>query len=637
MNARSVISLIPLSLALLPPALAAQDTLAPIVVTATRLPTPRDQIAGTITVLDGAALRERGTQLADALREVPGLHLVQSGGPGMVTSLFLRGGESDYVKVLVDGVALNQPGGSFDLAGLSTDNIERVEILRGPASVLYGSDAVTGVINIITRPAVNGFTGSAGIRGGTYGTTEASAQLAGGSARTGWSFAGSRTFSDGLYQLNSRWRSVGAAGTLHARGRRSDALISLRVGDNALRYPTDFSGQPVDSNQHSLGINRHVTVDLGRRWTDRAETRLILGWHDDRLVTDNPPDALNPDGFSNTTDFGRWLADGSTHWRVGRAVLTGGVAAEYQDFRNHIVSTGFFPSDDTLEASRRAIAGYAQALAQLSDAVHLVAGARFESARRSDSMGDRLHQAATWRLGASARVSSSTRLRGTVGTSFKEPTFFEQFGSGFSTGNPGLDPERSFSAELGLERALGRRARVSVTAFMQRFEDLIQFQFVTPAPGDPNYVNVGGARASGLELEAVVYPGAALTLGARWTFLHTEATDSSIDGYSMLPGERMLRRPTNAGGVFGTARFPRGVTVHLSGQYTGDRLDLDFAGPDPRITLPAYVRVDGGIAWQPGRLRLSVQVENLLDEDYEEVRFYPARGRTLMAGVRAAI
>src|SRR5262245_32323471 len=147
-------SFVALLLAAFPTALLGQhepDTveLAPVVVTATRLPTPASELPAAVTVLDGAALRAAGIQTVyEALRQVPAAAIVQQGSFGGVASLFMRGGQSNYVKVLLDGVPLNQPGGSFDFSSLSTEGVERIEVLRGPASVLYGCDAVTGVVQI---------------------------------------------------------------------------------------------------------------------------------------------------------------------------------------------------------------------------------------------------------------------------------------------------------------------------------------------------------------------------------------------------------------------------------------------------------------------------------------------------------
>ncbi len=175
-------------------------SLKPVVVTATRLPMPLTTLSVSVTVLDAATLSRGGvTSVADALRSIPAAAVVQSGSFGAQTSVFLRGGESDYTKVLLNGVPVNQPGGAFDFAGLTTDNLERVEVLRGPASVLYGSDAVTGVVQLFTRdrrqPGMPALT--LGTRGGTYGTLESYASAVGGSARLGWSVGGSWATTDG--------------------------------------------------------------------------------------------------------------------------------------------------------------------------------------------------------------------------------------------------------------------------------------------------------------------------------------------------------------------------------------------------------------------------------------------------------
>src|SRR5256714_6043927 len=153
----------------------AQDTarLGTVVVSATKVPQPASTLSQAVTVISGDDLRARGVvRVSDALREVPGAQLVQSGSFGSVTSLFLRGGESRYTKVLIDGVAVNSAGGFFDFSHLTTDNIDRIEIVRGPPSVLYGADAVSGVVQIFTRRGAARPTVAMSVRGGTYGTAD---------------------------------------------------------------------------------------------------------------------------------------------------------------------------------------------------------------------------------------------------------------------------------------------------------------------------------------------------------------------------------------------------------------------------------------------------------------------------------
>src|SRR5439155_19336801 len=174
-------------------ALSAQErgdtaTLPEIVVTATRYPVSPDSLGVSVTVLRGDDLRAQGLRsVGDALRQVPGAQVVQGGGFGAQTALFLRGGESDYVKVLVDGVPVNQPGGAYDFANLTTDNLERIEIVRGPGSVLYGSDAIAGVVQIVTREGRGPPGASAAAEGGTYGSFRGEAGASAGSDALGWS------------------------------------------------------------------------------------------------------------------------------------------------------------------------------------------------------------------------------------------------------------------------------------------------------------------------------------------------------------------------------------------------------------------------------------------------------------------
>ena len=251
------------ALAQLPP----RDTvrLAEIVVTPTRTATPRSSVAAAITVLDGERLRAQGvTSVADALREVVGASVVQPGSDGALTSLFLRGGESDYTSVLVDGVALNDPGGAINLADLTLDNVERIEVVRGPASVLYGSDAVSGVVQIFTRrgrgPAraetafesgwFDGLTpgGLGAPRSGLGRTLERwRAGVAGGSDAVGDSFSLSRAGTARLYAapaFDNSYCNTAASGSLRAQPDAvTDASLTVRYGDHLFHYPTDGAGR----------------------------------------------------------------------------------------------------------------------------------------------------------------------------------------------------------------------------------------------------------------------------------------------------------------------------------------------------------------------------------------------------------
>ncbi|HXO84397.1 MAG TPA: TonB-dependent receptor plug domain-containing protein, partial [Gemmatimonadales bacterium] len=232
-----------------------QDTveLKPVVVTATRAAVPSVLVPAATTVLRGADLESHGVRtVAQALQLVPGVHIVETGSYGGQTSLFMRGGENDYVKVLVDGVPVNQPGGGLDLAHLTTDNVDRIEVVRGPASVLYGSDAVTGVVQIFTRAGTGPTRFGADVRAGTYGSTQFGFDLEGGTPTLGYSMRASRFGSDGLYPVNNEYRNGVLSGRLRLRpDERTEASLSYRYGDDLYHFPTNGQGQPADSNQRS--------------------------------------------------------------------------------------------------------------------------------------------------------------------------------------------------------------------------------------------------------------------------------------------------------------------------------------------------------------------------------------------------
>src|SRR6476469_3604273 len=196
----------------------AQDsvaTLNTVVISASKSPIDRARLTQSATILTGDDLRARGiTQVSDALQQVPGLSLAQNGSFGSVTSLFLRGGESRYTKVLIDGVAVNQSGGYFDFSHLTTDNIERIEIVRGPASVLYGADAMTGVIQIFTRRGSGPLSCDASGGGGTYGTIDGDLGLSGSSGAVAYSLAGAAHKTDGLYDFNNQYSNGTLVGSL---------------------------------------------------------------------------------------------------------------------------------------------------------------------------------------------------------------------------------------------------------------------------------------------------------------------------------------------------------------------------------------------------------------------------------------
>jgi len=606
-----------------------------LVVTASPTPRPAQAVARSVTVLDGRELRARGlTRVADALRDVAGLSVVEGGSFGAVTSVFLRGGESDYVQVLVDGVQVNQPGGSFDFAGLTLTNVERIEVLRGPASSLYGSDAVSGVIQILTRTGRGAPAASLTLRAGSYARREASATLSGGGPGLGWSFGVNHLETAGVLPFNNAHRNTALTGSVRiAPDARTGASVSFRLADRRFSFPTDGAGDPVDRNSFTFGDEASLAVTGSRRLGDRLEIRAGLtlarteGGTDDQ--PDSPGDTLGFYGFTSLDHVQRATADVRGNWTVGPAVATVGLEVEGQRQRSFSESAsqwGVTPGRSEYARGNRA--GFAHVTGSRGT-VSYGLGGRLED-------NERFGRSGSWNAEAGWRVAPATRLRASAGSALKEPTFYENFATGYVRGNPDLAPERARSWDVGVEQSVfGGRGTLRVTWFSQVFRDLVEYTSTPPGPTDPNFLNVARSRSRGLEVAAEARLGAS-TLAGDWTWLDTRVLDAGPEadgGADFVAGGRLLRRPVHAGNVH--VRLPLGpVAVRSDVRVVGRREDRDFSVyPADRVSLPLYTTVNVGMETSLGiRLTVTLRGENLLDARYEEVLGYRAPGRGLYLG-----
>ena len=629
------------------------STLSPIVVTATRIPLPQNMVTARVTVITGEELRAQGVEyLLDALKSVAGANVVQTGSFGGVTSLFLRGGESDYVQVLVDGVPVNEPGGAYDFANLTVDDIERVEIVHGPASVLYGSEAISGVLQVFTRRGKGAPRGSVVLQGGTLHSIDREANLSGGNEFGSYAVSISHFSSNGAYvedlagnTFNNDYRNTVSSGRFTVSpDDRTDVGFSVRYSDSKLNFPTDGSGNFVDQNSFTRSKVTTLGLDLSRFLNDRMEARLLLRSNNiDGAFDDAQDDAADTLGFFTFRDIKnvrRQSADTRLNYYFDPiTVFTAGAEVEGQTERSFSQSASEFGASNSLfDVSRESRAYYAQALMDIADMVSINVGARLDD---NDNFGTFF----TYRGGAALRLASGTRIRASIGTGFKEPTFLENFATGFAIGNPDLDPETSLSWEAGVEQAFfDGDLFASGTFFRQDFDDLIQFTFVPTNPGDPNYFNVAAAKASGVELVTALNPIRGLTLRSDFSLIGTEVTDAGFDegdpDAAFAEGERLLRRPQTTFSTRGTYRLGDRGSVSLTANYVGDRIDRDFSAfPARRVTLNAYMTLDaaaqitiaGRTASIPS-LIATLRIENLFDEEYQPAFGFPARGRAIFVG-----
>jgi vitamin B12 transporter len=615
-------------------------------------PTPRAlaSVAQHVTILDGRELEAAGfATLADALRDVSGVDVVRNGSFGGLTSLFLRGGESDYTLVMIDGVQVNQAGGGFDFSSLTTQNVERVEIVRGPSSALHGSDAVAGVIHVISR------TGQEGVRavarfeaatyeaptGGTVDGTRWDADLAGGTDRARYSVSVGRDAAAGIYEYNSRNETLRLAGAARfVPDDRTRVALTLRVEDRHHNYPTNGAGALVDRNTFAFEDELVAQISAARAVTDALEVEALVGLtQTDGGVDDGFDDPSDTDAFRSLDHFRRSSFQLMSHLTAGATVFTVGGEVEEERQRSFSESlSSFGPFYGRSENERLNLAAFAHAVSERGP-VSLSLGARVEDNERYGNI-------ATWQAGAAVRLPTlpGTRLRVAAGSAIKEPTFAENYATGFAVGNPDLDPEWSLSWEVGVEQEiLAGAATASVTYFEQRFEEMIQYTFAPPSPTDPNYFNVGAASARGVETEVSARIGEVELAGA-WTWLDTEVVDVGLEGAPgdlFVDGQPLIRRPKHSVSLGAASPVGRRARVHTRIGYTGERDDRDFS------TFPATPVVAAGhtlwslgaeysvLAASEGRpsVRLSVRGENLLDEAYQESFGFDAPGRQLYFGI----
>lgn len=631
-----------------PACLTAQESLFSLeglIVTASPTAQKAENVSANVTVLDGAKLRAKGiTSVADALRSEAGIHIVRNGSFGAVTSVFMRGGESDYVLVLLDDMQINQPGGAFDLAELDLAQVERIEIVRGPGSALHGSDAVSGVIHVITRAGSSSTTSRVSTRIGSYGRRDFTAKIGGGSERAAYSISASRTSTDGIFTKNNQHVNTTVSGSARlVTADKTRADLSVRLGNRRYHFPTDGSGQMMDANSFTYTDRNAASLRVERSVSEALNFEALIGLTstsgglDD--APDNAADTLGFFGFTSLNHFRRSSVNLRAHLQVDEMVVTGGWEIEHEHQRSFTESSSQFgTSSDQSDNDRLNQAYYAHATSRHQNIV-LNGGARLEHNERFGTF-------ATWQIGATWTPFKSeyTRLRGSAGRALKTPTFFENFATGFARGNPHLEPESSISWEFGIDRTLFEGVgEIGLTWFDQSFEDLIQFTFTRPTPMDPNYFNLAAASSRGLELQLDTQ-WRKLSASATWTWLETEVTDSGFEegpGATFIRGEALLRRPNHKANLHVAVNLNNHLDVYADLGVTGSRSDRNFSSfPAAAVTLPSFGLVSIGGRWEvfpsaqnSSPLVFDLRLENALDVEFQEIFGFQAPGRALQVGL----
>ena len=609
-----------------PAARAQQDgnafQLDPLIVTATRSAERLSRTTRSVTVISTEDMAAQGVQtVADALRSVPGLDVLRTGSLGATTSIFTRGSESDHTAVLVDGVKVNVLlDGKFDMADLSVDNIERIEVVRGPASTLYGSTATGGVIHIITKRGSGPLSANLNVSGGSFNTHAHRATVSGGTTWGGLSVSASRVESDGHLAFNNQYDNANVA--LRADlspDERTNLDLTLRHIDSEYHFPTDGAGRVVFHNKYQTTHETALGLRGARALLPWWNSSLQFGLHQRKRHSypEQPGEAIF------VTSEKRLSIDWQSVLDLRLGSFTLGVAHEDDE-------------DTENDFRRHNTAGYAQLRVKPLEPVVLVGGLRVDE---HSTFGTEL----TYQVSAAYFLAGGTKLRAALGTGFREPLWGELFSTLWTVGNPDLDPERSLTWELGVEQRLWEdRLRLEGVFFSSRFTDLIEYNS-SPPEGQSNFFNVEEARAHGLEFSAAVTPLPAWTFGAVYTWLRSEVTNAGAGTFGFFAaGEPLHRRPEHKVRLFGQYRHGR-FNGRIDLHHIGERADLDWsAWPAQRVDNPSYVKVDVALGYkliETERRTLEVfgRVENLFDEAYEEVYGFEAPGFAAFGGIRMTL
>ena len=631
-----------------------------VVVTAARTPVPLEEAGISETVLTADQLvSKQPTSASEALRFLPGAIVAASGQRGGITSLFVRGGDSRYNKVIVDGVAVNDAGGTFDFGVAPLAGVDRLEFVRGAESALYGSDAMTSVVQLWTGTGHSRMPEMIfGADGGNYGSAHGYADVAGARGRFDYNFFGDQFNTAGQSANDDYSNSLEGANLGVLLTPQASFRLRLRHSSGRTGVPGEwnFNGVPFlapDADQFARNndflASGEFNIAAPSRWQHRIggyeynHRRFNLDAISDRdcfnFFIDCP--FLNQFNFDRAAFAyqGEYTPRSWTHTIFGY---------EFED-ENGFVRENFTGerSDpgDSVHGLRRNHALYGEQFFSYRR-LSFVGGLRYV---HNESFGEKVvpHAALTFLARRGGNSLGATRLRFGYGTGIKEPRFEESFGIGrFIDPNPNLKPEENRSLEGGVEQGFAEnRYSLSAIYFNNLFTNQIAFQVINPLTFESKYLNLNRALAHGAELELKARPASRVNLSAGYTYTSTQVLRSnSCDPlFSPLtcPGSALIRRPRHAGSLLATYTAPR-WGGSLGGTFIGRRPDSDFlfcavlgCSVPTQDHTAGYARLDlGGWRQLNHFVTAYANLENLLNKHYEDVPGYPAPRLNIRAGLR---
>jgi vitamin B12 transporter len=618
----------------------ADESFDEVVVVANRAPEPLSKVGNSVTVLDQQTIQDsQKVGVSELLATTPGITFSRTGGPGTTSSVYIRGADSDHTIVLVDGVVLNDPsstGGNLDFGNLLVGDISRIEILRGGQSTLYGSQAIGGVINIITTEPQPGLGGEFQAEGGSLGTGMVKGGI--GDKADHWSFRLGATdyATDSVPALDKRYGGTGTD-PFH------DSVVSGRA-------TYDFTSD-VQLDERAYWTQSRVFYDgyspitfLLANYPQYEDLRQLIDYtglnfnvFDEQLknrvayeYTTTQSSFYNSavDPISETDTY---RGNNSRVEYQGTWAIVPGYQAVFgaQQEKSWADTTPDAPA----HADTGQVGEYLQLQGEVISGLTLTAGERHD---HYDSFG----QHYTGQVAAAWSLPSSTVLRASFAQGYKAPSLYQLYSP---YGNPALKPEQSSGGDAGAEQHLWNdRVTLSATFFLTHFNNLIEFE---DCPGSPlcgivggdygYYVNFDRAKASGVELQASATLTAALAVSANYSHIKTEDETPGLPTY----GQQLYQRPEDAANLSLSYTWPHSVQTTVAARYGGPSLDQNFnVYPTANVRLGGYTLLDLRVSYAvTDKFELYARVDNATNKWYETVYQYGTWGRTAFAGVRAKL
>lgn len=587
------------------------DNPAELYITANRYPTEAKKTGSSISVLNEEEIKASKQQtVLEVLRNVPGLNVVQTGGPGRATSVFLRGSESDHTLVLIDGVRVNtNASGEFDLANLKAENIERIEVIRGAQSVLYGSEAIGGIINIISKRTEDELEASLKTTAGSFGTQDYLARVGTRSENTHISFSASYFDNDGFSATSED--NGNTERDSHDNLTLSGIAGAEFLGDGEVVLSARYSNASSDIDGFEFGVGPtddpnsvqdtdlfSGSLGLSKPLAEWLEARVTLG------LTDESLEGRDPD-----TEFSNFEIENQSHSVVTQLEFT--PLASLVSILGHSFEHRKAENIGSFESQRDVNAFFLENQLQASESATLTAGVRHD-------INSDFGEETTFRTSASVQAPNNfARLHASFGTGFKAPSFNELFFPGF--GNPELDAETSWGYDIGVEvPVLDNRIVFDVTFFQSRIDDLIVSDSETFLAA-----NISEAEIWGIESSAKLKLGEFLSATLNYTFQEAENEDTGL---------QLARRPKHQGGLTLISSPVEPLELSLGFVLVRDRIDSDMTDMDD------YEVVNFAASYQVNpNLRPFFRIDNLFDQNYEEVNGFESSDFAAYGGLEISL